>query len=303
MKWIKKGLIYGPKGQSDWANNSVLQPTPWIKDKKTIRIFAGFRNKQGVGRVGYIDVLASNPSKILKVSQKPVFDIGQPGAFDDNGVIPCAIVQRGKNLYMYYAGYQKAQHVRFLVFSGLAISKDKGNSFSRYSNVPILERSHNEFLFRAVHSILYDKGKWRVWYGAGNHFIQGKGKTLPVYDIRYMESKDGIHFPQKGIVCLPLGPKEHRVGRPYVIKRNGVFEMYFGYATKTIPYRLTYASSNDGIHWTRNDATLGFTYTKRGFDSKMSAYPAVVTVQGKTYLFYNGNNYGKMGVAYAQLIK
>lgn len=301
MKWVKKGLIYGPNGSSDWANNSALQPTPWMKDPYTIRLFVGFRNKQGVSRVGYIDVSATDPSRVLRVSKKPVLDVGLPGSFDDNGVVPCAVVQRAKSLYLYYAGYQLGHHVRFLVLSGLAISRDNGNSFHRYTNVPLLERTHDELLFRVVHSIIRDNGTWRVWYGAGNHFIRGKGKTLPVYDIRYMESRDGVHFPNKGIVCIPLGRGEYRVGRPYVIKKGQHFEMYFGYATKTIPYRLTFATSLDGIRWIRDDHALNLTYAQNEFDSAMSAYPSVVKVAGNTYLFYNGNDYGKMGVGYAKL--
>lgn len=299
MKWVKKGLIYGPNGSSPWAKHTALQPTPWVRPDGTIRIFAGFRDNSGVSRVGYIDVSGTNPAKVLKVSPKPVLDIGTPGTFDDNGVVPCAVVRRSNKLFLYYAGYQLTLHVRFLALAGLAISHDQGNSFTRYSNVPILERTEREYLFRAVHSIIFDKGKWRVWYGGGNHFIRGKNKTLPIYDIRYMESKDGIHFPTEGKTVVPTRRTEYRVGRPYVRKTHSGYEMYFGYSTKSIPYRLTYATSHDGIRWKRNDAALKLEYGKNDFDSTMSAYPAVVTVSGNTYLFYNGNDYGKMGIGYA----
>lgn len=301
MKWVKKGLIYGPTRRSTWADNSALQPSPWLMDLKTIRVFVGFRDKTGIGRVGFIDVSADNPSRVLKVSERPALDIGKPGAFDDNGVVPCAVVPRNNNLFLYYAGYQLGHHVRFLAFSGLAISRDKGNSFVRYSNVPIFERTNEEFLFRAIHSVIYENHKWRIWYGAGNHFIKGKKKTLPVYDIRYLESKDGLHFPDKGALCLRLKKEEYRIGRPFVVKRNGYYEMYFGYATQKIPYRLTMATSKNGLKWIRNDKALRFTYSENDFDSKMSCYPAVISAKNKTYLFYNGNDYGRMGVGYAEL--
>ena len=82
MKWIKKGLIYGPPGNSRWAQRWALQPTPWLRDNGTIRIFCGFRTLDGVSRVGYVDVNADNPSEVLGVSPEPVLDIGIPGAFD-----------------------------------------------------------------------------------------------------------------------------------------------------------------------------------------------------------------------------
>ena len=30
MKWEKKGLIYCPRGDSDWMDNSVLTPQPFL---------------------------------------------------------------------------------------------------------------------------------------------------------------------------------------------------------------------------------------------------------------------------------
>jgi len=301
MKWEKKGLIYGPDGSSSWAKHSALQPTPLLKKDGIIRVFVGFRNEDGIGRVGYVDVLAENPSVVLKVSPYPVLDIGLPGAFDDNGVIPCAIVERDEKLFLYYAGYQLLKTVRFKAFSGLAISTDGGESFHRFRNVPILERTHDEFLFRALHSLIYEDGIWKVWYGAGSQFIHGKDKTLPVYNIRYMESKDGMVFPLSGKVCLDIQKEEYRVGRPFVIKKNGIYRMFFGFATETIPYRLSYAESFDGINWERKDNKMEMDYPKNAFDSDMSCYPSIVFYKSKTYMFYNGNNYGQQGFGYAEL--
>src|SRR5690349_18971947 len=140
MKWIKKGIIYCPDATTWWAQHSALQPTPLLRSNGTIRIFVGFRDACGVGRVGYVDVLAENPKNVVCISSEPALDVGLPGAFDDNGVVPCAIVTRDSKLYLYYAGYQIAAKVRFLVFSGLAVSENGGESFSRIKNVPIMER-------------------------------------------------------------------------------------------------------------------------------------------------------------------
>ena len=69
-----------------------------------------------------------------------------PGTFGENGVVPTAIIKYKNKLFLHYAGYQFGQKVRFYVLGGLAISKDNGNSFIRYSNTPILERT-DEALF------------------------------------------------------------------------------------------------------------------------------------------------------------
>ena len=299
---VKKGLIFNPKGKIQWAVDTALQPTPVVLEDR-IRIFCGCRDAEGISRIGWVDVDTEQPEKILGYSPEPVLDIGLPGCFDDNGVVPTAVVQRDEKLFLYYAGYQLVKNVRFIAFTGLAVSDDNGKTFKRFKNTPVLERSTDEFLFRAIHSIFFDEGKWKVWYGAGSSFIDGTHKTLPVYNIRYMESADGIHFPDTGTVVLNTALEEHRVGRPYVIKSENKYLMFFGASTDSQAYRLAFAESNDGINWQRKDHEICMEYKPGEFDSEMSAYPAVVQIRDRMYLFYNGNEYGKEGFGLALLTK
>jgi predicted GH43/DUF377 family glycosyl hydrolase len=203
---------------------------------------------------------------------------------------------------MYYAGYQIVNKVRFLVLCGLSISNDGGETFTRYQKNPILERTNNELLFRVIHSISYENEKWRIWYGGGSYFKDGKLKSLPVYDIRYMESKDGINFPLLGKIVLSNSEDEYRVGRPYVIKVNKKYIMFFGASKENDPYRLRYATSDNGIIWNRKKQ-FGLKYKSNEFDSEMSAYPGVIQINGKFFMYYNGNNYGKEGIGLAELIE
>lgn len=301
MRWKKKGILFSPMNQVTWAVHSALQPTPLIINDKYCRIYCGMRDDEGISRIGYVNIMKKGNELVVdSVSGKPVLDIGLPGTFDDNGVVPSAIVRNDGKIWMYYAGYQLVKKVRFLVLCGLAISEDDGLTFRRLKHTPILERTSDEFLFRVIHTIMRDNGKWKVWYGGGNYFQSHQNKTLPVYDIRYMESSDGINFPQKGSTVLSNGHAEHRVGRPYVIKRNEKYFMFFGASTPEIPYRLAYAISENGLDWKREE-DIGLTYHQNDFDSGMSAYPSIIELEGKTYMIYNGNEYGKYGFGYAEL--
>lgn len=302
MKWRKMGRIYAPDGRQEWATNSALQPTPYLVDDDRIRVYVGFRDTLGVSRVGFVDVEADDPAHILRVSEKPVLDIGVPGAFDDNGVVPCAAVARDGKIFLYYAGYQLATKIRFTVFGGLAISEDGGESFVRHSQVPVLDRVDGELFFRVAHSVLPGKDGWRIWYGGGSNWVMGSGKQLPVYDVRYLESPDGITFPHPGIACITFADaEEYRIGRPYVTLDGQLYRMFYGMATKSEGYRLGYAESGDGKNWMRKDGEVGITVSQEGWDSTMIAYPAVVKYADKTYLFYNGNDMGATGFGYALL--
>lgn len=305
MTWIRRGLIWAPSGDSSWAAHSALQPTPLLlADEGIIRVFVGMRDRDGVSRVGHVDVDAADPARVVEVSPRPALDIGAAGTFDDNGVVPCAVVAGPEGLRLYYAGYTIPQKVRFHVFGGLAVSHDGGRSFSRHSQVPVLDRTDRELFFRVLHSIEHDGRVWRAWYGGGSSFEDaGEGeRTRAVYNIRYMESEDGIHFPDHGEVVIDVSEDEHRVGRPYVLRRDGGgYEMYFAAATRALNYRLTYADSPDGRHWTVRPERVGLDVSADGWDSRMMSYPSVVRHGGRSFLFYNGNDYGRTGFGYAEL--
>jgi hypothetical protein len=300
MKWIKKGLIYSPTGDSWWAQKWALQPTPLLLGD-TIRIFVGLRTQAGVSRVGFVDVNAEHPAEVVRVSREPALDVGVPGTFDENGVVPCAVVARDGQLYLYYAGYQLGQRVKFYVFSGLALSTDGGETFRRYQQVPICDRTDDELFFRVIHTMLYDRGVWRTWYGGGSTYTSKDGRQLPNYNIRYTEARAGLELRRDYKVCIDMQGAEYRVGRPYVLKDGDRYRMFYSAGTPTEGYRLAYAESPDGLTWTRKDEEVGIDVSASGWDSQMQAYPSVVRYKDKVYLFYNGNNYGEDGFGYAEL--
>jgi hypothetical protein len=128
------------------------------------------------------------------------------------------------------------------------------------------------------------------------------GKPLPVYNMRYLESADGIEWGPEGEVCLDFDLEdEHAFGRPWVWEDGGGLAMMYSVRTRTKDYRLGLARSADGRHWERHDDEVGIDVSADGWDSEMIAYGSVFTRDGQTYLFYNGNQRGKTGFGYAVL--
>src|SRR4051812_36318955 len=170
MRWSKQGLLYRPDGSPPWARRHPYPPTPYLLDGETLRIYLAFTDENGIGRAGYVDVSADEPSRILGVSRQPVLDVGQAGAFDDNGVMPTTVVPVGDELYMYYAGFQLGRKLPYFQFQGLAISTDGGESFQRHSRAPVLDRSDGELSNRASACVIVEDGTFRMWYSAGSEW-------------------------------------------------------------------------------------------------------------------------------------
>lgn len=300
--WIKKGLIYCPDGSMPWAKHYAFPPTPLLLSEDRLRIFLTFCDEKTVGRAGYVDLDPKNPGRILAVSKKPILDKGGPGRFDENGLLPTCVLRVGKYLYMYYVGYQLGQQVRYFQFQGLAVSDDDGESFERVQEVPILDRSHGEAVNRTSAFVMQENGRFRMWYVGGSDWTEVNGKPLPIYDMRYIESDDGIKWPAHGDVCLEFkSDDEHALGKPWVYKEDGIYKMYFSSRTRTKDYRLGYAESADGVKWQRKDEQVGIDVSEDGWDSQMIAYASIFKHDGVTYMFYNGNNCGRTGFGYAVL--
>ncbi|MHB1947182.1 MAG: hypothetical protein ACYCQI_03605 [Gammaproteobacteria bacterium] len=303
MNWNKKGLIYQAEKYSvDWAIESALTPTPILLNPDVIRVYFGARDKLGVSRIRFVDLNANNPSEILYVSDTPSLDIGEPGTFDDNGVIMGDILEVNGQLHMFYVGFQLVEKVKFLAFTGLAISHDNGRTFKRVSRTPILDRSDEGLYIRAVHSAFFENGIWRIWYAAGDKWNFINDVPYPNYYIKYTESRDLMQFPKEGMTCLQCQGNEYRIGRPRVYKNSEDYLIYYTKGDTNGSYLPGFATSKNGLDWHRQDHLVGISTSDSGWDSKTLCYPSLlVNGSGKTYMFYNGNFMGKDGFGYAEL--
>lgn len=302
MQWEKKGIIASPDYNCGFGNTRIMIPSPIQVEEKILRIFCGFCDRNGISRVGFYDVRIDKPSHILKVSKKPVFDLGRDGSFDDNGVVPLSIIKVKKELYMYYVGFQKGVKIPYYMFGGLAISMNNGLNFERYSESPILDRVESEIYARCGMNVLIHDNKFMMWYigSYGEGWARKKDKLVPQYIMRYIESEDGIHWVGSGKICMNYKSEdEHGFGRPFVFHNNGIFKQYYSIRTLSKGYKLGYAESSDGIQWNRQDERVGIFCSDTGWDSQNICYASLFQYNDITYMFYNGNNMGDTGFGYA----
>ena len=305
MKWQKRGIVFSPDGSRPWAKSHAMIPTPVLTSTGQLRVYITTCDADGIGRPGFVELDPQNPTKVLRISERPLLDVGSPGTFDENGVLACSVVEVSKERHiLYYAGFELGTKIRYRLLTGAAVSGDGGETFKKARTTPVLERSPSELYFRCGPFAVWQDGRMRMWYIAGSEWTDVKGKAMPVYDIRYLESADGLDWSGTGTPVLPIQkPDEHGFGRPWVIQRGPVdYQMFFSVRKRSVEaYRLAYAESKDGLTWSRMDDNLNLGVSPDGFDSRAIMYSAIITVEGRTYCFYNGNDFGRDGFAVAEL--
>lgn len=293
MEWIKKGRIF---------INSGMIPTP---DELGRKIYYSSCDSYGRARVHSLDYsIVDNKINLSNISES-LFDLGKVGTFDDNGCVVTSIVTLDNgDKYLYYVGFELCEKVRYRLFIGLAVSTDAGKTFKRFSNVPILDRTDKECYFRCGPYVTIENGIFRMWYVAGDKWLDIDNKSMPVYLIKYLESKDGINWGDCGKVCIDIeNDNEHGFGRPYVIKKDGLYRMFYSKRVKHLGYRMGYAESKDGIDWIRKDEKINIDISNDMWESKMVCYPSIIHNNNNMFMLYNGNGFGETGFGYAELKK
>ena len=151
-----------------------------------------------------------------------------------------------------------------------------------------------------------------MWYifGIGWRTYTAQQEPDRIYKIGHATSLDGINWEKeeaRQIISDRLGSHESQA-LPSVVKINDRYHMFFCYResydfrnTKGRGYRIGHAWSDDISVWTRDDDALPVDGTPGEWDSDMQCYPHVFECNGKVYLLYNGNEFGRWGFGLAEL--
>ena len=300
MKWKKHGLIFCVNRNFEWMQTHASLPFADQITNNNYRIFFSSRNLDNRAQVGYLDIDIKQPNKILNLSKNPILSIGELGSFDEHGVMGSSLVNFKGKKYLYYIGWNTGISIPFRWSIGLAISKDGGNTFEKFSKGPILDRNYIDPYMVSSPTVIYDDDLWRMYYISPTKCIYENEIFKAPYNIRYAESEDGINWKRNGIVAIDFKyPNEFAIGRARIIKENDLFRMWYSYSIDK--YRIGYAESEDGIKWERKDEQVGITVSKSGWDSESIEHCHVFNHLNKKYMLYSGNDYGKSGFGIASL--
>jgi hypothetical protein len=318
MNWRKLGQIFDlskhklPEGCVGYAQS----PQPVVFDD-FVRVYfstraVDVRNGKFISEVAFVD-FALDLSKVINISERPVISRGALGCFDEHGIFPMNVVKNGKELWGYTCGWSRRVSVSIETGIGLAISRDGGLSFQRAGNGPLLTSSSQEPFLVGDGFVLQARGQFHMWYifGTGWRTYEESGAPERTYKIGYAVSSDGIAWykPQEGTAIIPdaIGEVESQA-LPCVIEIDGHYHMFFcyrhSYDFRTNParaYRLGHAFSADLKTWARDDGSIHLERTANDWDADMMCYPGVCESQGRYYLLYNGNEFGRNGFGAAIL--
>jgi predicted GH43/DUF377 family glycosyl hydrolase len=307
MIWEKKGFIFNNCLKFEWSKSHAQVPVVDVLDDR-LRIYYSTRNKSNQSNISFIDVCKTDPKKILYIHDKPILIFGEIGTFDDSGLMPTCIITKNKIKYLYYIGWSKRSLVPYSNSIGIAESND-GINFKKMFNGPIITVNKIEPYFSGTAFVINEENLYKMWYLSCIKWEIINDKPEPLYNIKVAYSNDGINWDQTGKIAIELLDDEGGLVSASVQRINDTYYMWYGVRGKknyresiNSTYRIGMAISNDGINWERKDKESGITLSNDGWDSTMISYPYVIKVDNKILMFYNGNDFGKTGFGFAELV-
>ncbi|MDP3420656.1 MAG: hypothetical protein Q8S10_07025 [Thiobacillus sp.] len=316
MQWKKLGRIFDPtQVRLPHGCTAFAQAPQALVFEDFVRIYFSTRVREPDGKylshIAFVD-MKKNLRDIIAVSAHTVIELGKLGCFDEHGIFPMNVVRHGDLVYGYTSGVNRRVSVPVDGAIGLAISRDDGFSFQRLGDGPVLAPSLHEPCIVVDPFVKICGDTFHMWYVFGLGWKRLAPDAAPdrVYKIGHASSRDGVHWTKeegRQILGNRLGDDECQA-LPTVIAIDGRHHLFFCYrqssdfrSNRDRAYRIGHAWSDDLVDWVRDDDTLALDVSAGDWDSDMLCYPHVFECDGRVYMLYNGNAFGRDGFGLAVL--
>ena len=302
--WRKLGRIFDPTAhpRSSRLITHASNPVPIRQAGNIYRILYSGRDSENRSSIGAVE-LDIFSGEIMRLNQDPIFEHGPPGSFFADGVSLGNIYEVNGKYYIPFMGWQNPPTSHWRGDIGRLRLHEDG-SLSLDTAEPFLGVDSTDPISLSYPWVLPSEASgYKMWYGSTLAWDAGNGEMVHV--IQHASSRDGNCWQRHGLsIPYELGAAQ-AFSRPTVVPspKTG-FEMWYSYRSgKGTPYRMGYASSEDGEKWNSQPELSGIAVSRQGWDSEMIEYPFVFDHEGERFMLYNGNGFGKTGFGLAILEK
>ena len=252
--------------------------------------------------------------KILNFADTEILPLGPLGAYDEHGIFPLNVVRVKERIFGYIGGWNRRKSVQIDGAIGISESFDDGRTFVRFADGPIIDSSLTEPFLIGDPFVKIINGEFYMWYIHGVNWIKepNSERFERIYKIAYATSFNGIDWIKDSrstqLISDSLGPTEAQA-MPTVIKINEQYYLFYCYRevfdfrrNPKNTYKIGCAVYMDLRNWRPEEVCFQQEGLADDWDSQMRCYPHAFTWNGKNYLAYNGNNFGKEGFGIAEIL-
>ncbi len=260
---------------------------PWRKIPFWILILSIF-----LAPLGLLSSQVNAVSSFVKYPLNPIF-LWQSNSWDSIYVANPNILKQSDVYKMWYSGNSGSGWKIGYAYSGNGI-----NGWSRL-NQPVIDVGSADGWERHTESpfVLYNNqlGKYQMWYSS----VKANWSAgLDRYRIRYAESDDGINW-QEGNWVLYGSSEKWDAGGPNrvasILFIDGIYHMWYagtnnGDLTVNPYWRIGYATSTDGLSWTKQNNGNPVIEPTEQWELKNVSFPTVIYENGQYKMWYGAGS-------------
>lgn len=301
LKWQKKGLIY-----NEAMPGFTFASHPCVLQSQGDEFLLAFTRRDSNQYSNIFLTTAQIGDGSVSILEKPHLALtpGPIGSFDCNGAASMNLMRLNDEVYVYYGSWQNLPGKgMWIAESGRARLDRASMKFEREFSGPIFGRCIDEPYWGTGPCLMREGSRWHVWYVSLDRWEeQPDGSFKHYYNIKHRYSADAIQWELGRTTSIPFrSDLENAIACPTVLRENGEYHMWYSFRQQPgiSTYRIGYATSPDGVIWTRRDELAGIDVSPEGWDSQMICYAHVFRHKDMYYMLYNGNEYGKTGFGLA----
>jgi beta-1,2-mannobiose phosphorylase / 1,2-beta-oligomannan phosphorylase len=252
------GYATSPDGVNwtKYADNPVLNLGPsgswdqsWVRANAVIKQGATYKLWfASGGQIGY----ATSPDGIVwtKHAGNPVLTAGPAGSWDEANIVHIYVMLEAGTYKMWYTGVNSSNFGRI----GFATSPD-GITWTRFAGNPVLDVGPGAWEAQWVFDpcVLFVAGSYRMWY-SGVDTLPWANATLRVGLATGPNETTWTKSAGNPVLDVEPGGWDTRtVTAPWVLYDGATYHMWYhgGTAGSNTPEVIGYATSTDGVAWTR----------------------------------------------------
>jgi len=228
--------------------------------------------------------IAGPPEIWIKYEGNPVVITGTVGSWDAALVADPIVISDGTTYKMWYVG---TDDLSGDVYSSIGYATStNGITWTKYAGNPVVTGTAGSWdASLGIAGVVFDGTTYHMWYGGFGGGLNGA--------IGYATSTDGITWTKySGNPVLQLGPPgswdASWIVCPCVISDTGSYKMWYTGIDDDDIYRIGYATSTDGITWTKYSGNPVLQPGPPGSWERLILCPDVV-LDGTTYrMWYAG---------------
>lgn len=312
LNWRPLGQVFRVTGEHGWTHAQV----PQVRKNKEFGeiLFAARRFDAGgspMSEIRSIDLQACLALGSDCSASSLMLRHGPVGTFFEHGAMPGSVVRWEDQELLFFTGWSRSVSVPYRLAIG-KVRLDAPPKWEHNPIGPILSVSETDPYTQAQPAVFSLDGGLAMIYQSGYGWLESGGAREILYRLRFARlNAAGVWVPSPQF-CVPKKFSNECQTSPTVLRTsNGNYVMYFGYRDGTgfrspgkRSYRIGCATSSNLARWVRQpDPDLGLSDDPIDeWASEMQTYPRFLMVDGKLFLLFCGNEFGKFGFGAASCV-